>query len=80
MLEALAAGLIGGSSLVFGGLIDVWRTPTERALGLIMAFGAGVLISLSHTPSCSKPTVSHAVRGSRWESRRGHLPSSRETG
>jgi ZIP family zinc transporter len=45
VLEALAAGLIGGSSLLFGGLVDLWRTPTERALGLIMAFGAGVLIS-----------------------------------
>jgi ZIP family zinc transporter len=45
VFEALAAGLVGGSSLLFGGLIDLWRPPTERALGLIMAFGAGVLIS-----------------------------------
>lgn len=45
MLEALAAGLVAGSSLLLGGLIALLRAPRERTLGLIMAFGAGVLIS-----------------------------------
>lgn len=38
-------GLLAGSSLVFGGVIALSFTIKQRALGLIMAFGAGVLIS-----------------------------------
>lgn len=45
MLEAFAAGLFAGSSLVVGAVVTLVRPPSERALGLIMAFGAGVLIS-----------------------------------
>jgi zinc transporter, ZIP family len=43
--EALAAGLVAGSSLLFGGLIDTLHHPRQHILGLIMAFGAGILLS-----------------------------------
>jgi zinc transporter, ZIP family len=43
--EALAAGLVAGSSLLFGGLIETLHSPSQHILGLIMAFGAGVLFS-----------------------------------
>jgi ZIP family zinc transporter len=38
-------GLLAGSSLVLGALLTFWLPIGRRALGLIMAFGAGVLIS-----------------------------------
>jgi ZIP family zinc transporter len=45
LTEALFWGLFAASSLLIGALIAVWRPPHRRALGLIMAFGAGVLLS-----------------------------------
>src|SRR5215203_748232 len=45
MGEALAWGLIAASSLLLGGLLALRRPIGLRPLGLIMAFGAGVLIS-----------------------------------
>jgi zinc transporter, ZIP family len=45
MLEALAWGTLAASSLLLGGLLAVWRPVSPRVLGLVMAFGAGVLIS-----------------------------------
>ena len=45
MGEALAWGVIAASSLVIGALFVMWRTPARSTLGLVMAFGAGVLIS-----------------------------------
>jgi ZIP family zinc transporter len=45
MLEAFGWGLVGASSLLIGGLLAMgWRVGS-RLLGLVMAFGAGVLIS-----------------------------------
>src|SRR5262249_460604 len=38
-------GILAGSSLVLGGAIALTVSLSRRALGLIMAFGAGVLIS-----------------------------------
>ena len=38
-------GVVGGSSLVIGGVVALRVAITRRFLGLIMAFGAGVLIS-----------------------------------
>jgi hypothetical protein len=43
--EAFLWGLVGGSSLVLGGVIALRAPITGRQGGLIMAFGAGVLIS-----------------------------------
>jgi ZIP family zinc transporter len=45
MSNAFLWGLIATSSLVLGGLLGSWWTPGRRTLGVIMAFGAGVLIS-----------------------------------
>jgi ZIP family zinc transporter len=45
MGEAFFWGLVGGSSLVIGGVVALRVAITRRLLGLIMAFGAGVLIS-----------------------------------
>jgi ZIP family zinc transporter len=45
MGEAFVWGVVGGSSLVIGGVVALRVTITRRFLGLIMAFGAGVLIS-----------------------------------
>ncbi|MCK0116119.1 ZIP family zinc transporter [Isoptericola sp. S6320L] len=44
-MEGFWWGLVGSSSLVLGALLVLWRTPSRRLTGLIMAFGAGVLIS-----------------------------------
>jgi ZIP family zinc transporter len=38
-------GFIAASSLIIGGLLSFWFKVGSRTLGLIMAFGAGVLIS-----------------------------------
>ena len=45
MGEAFAWGLIAASSLLLGSLLALRRPIGLRPLGLIMAFGAGVLIS-----------------------------------
>ena len=45
MGEAFLWGVVGGSSLVIGGSIARRVSLTARHVGLIMAFGAGVLIS-----------------------------------
>lgn len=45
MLGAFLWGLFATSSLVIGALVVQLRPPSERVLGTVMAFGAGVLIS-----------------------------------
>jgi zinc transporter, ZIP family len=45
VVEAFLWGLFAASSLLIGALIAVGRPPQRRMLGLIMAFGAGVLLS-----------------------------------
>jgi len=45
MAEALGWGLLAASSLVLGGLVALVRPISVRVTGLIMGFGAGVLIS-----------------------------------
>jgi len=45
MAESFAWGLLAGSSLIIGGLLALHFRMGRRALGLVMAFGAGVLIS-----------------------------------
>jgi ZIP family zinc transporter len=45
MLEAAWWGFVGSSSLLIGALIALKFTVPRRALGLILAFGAGVLLS-----------------------------------
>jgi ZIP family zinc transporter len=43
--EAFLNGLVGASSLVIGALYALWRPIPRKPLGLIMAFGAGILLS-----------------------------------
>jgi zinc transporter, ZIP family len=45
MLEAFAWGLLAASSLVLGAAVALGLRVGLRAIGLVMAFGAGVLIS-----------------------------------
>ena len=45
MGAAFGWGLLAGSSLILGGVLALALPIRERLLGLIMAFGAGVLIS-----------------------------------
>jgi len=45
MLNAFLWGLLATSSLIVGGLIASWFSLSKRSLGVIMAFGAGALIS-----------------------------------
>jgi len=45
MLDALLWGLVSTFSLVVGGMIGVYLSIGNRLLGIVMAFGAGVLIS-----------------------------------
>jgi ZIP family zinc transporter len=45
MLEALLYGLLGGSSLVLGAALGLFAHVPKRVIGLVTAFGSGVLIS-----------------------------------
>jgi len=45
MTSAFLWGFIAASSLIIGGLLGTWFTFGKRTLGVVMAFGAGVLIS-----------------------------------
>jgi ZIP family zinc transporter len=45
MLNAFLWGLLATSSLVLGGIITSWLSLSKRVIGIIMAFGAGTLIS-----------------------------------
>jgi zinc transporter, ZIP family len=45
MSGAFFWGALAASSLVLGALIVMWRPLSQRTVGLVMAFGAGVLIS-----------------------------------
>src|SRR5262245_7381304 len=56
-LEAGAWGAVAASSLVIGALIAIFRPIAKKPLGLIMAFGSGVLVS-----SVAYELVEEAVR------------------
>ena len=45
MLEAAAWGLVGGSSLLIGAAVGAWFDLPGRVIGLVLAFGAGTLVS-----------------------------------
>src|SRR5262245_31570982 len=46
MIEAFLWSLLASSSLVIGGLIAIRYDLTRRTIGLVMGFGAGVLIAV----------------------------------
>ena len=56
-LEAAAWGALAASSLVIGSLIAILRPIAKKPLGLVMAFGSGVLVS-----SVAFELVEEAVR------------------
>jgi ZIP family zinc transporter len=45
MTSAFLWGILAASSLLLGGLLTFWFKISDKMLGLIMAFGCGVLIS-----------------------------------
>jgi zinc transporter, ZIP family len=45
VLESFGWGLFASSSLLLGALLTIWLPLNRRVLGLVMAFGSGVLIS-----------------------------------
>ena len=45
MLEAAFWGFVGGGALLMGGLVGIYASAALRTIGLVMAFGTGVLIS-----------------------------------
>jgi ZIP family zinc transporter len=45
MASAFAWGLLSGSSVLLGGILALRLPITQRALGLVMGFGSGVLLS-----------------------------------
>jgi ZIP family zinc transporter len=45
MLEATFWGFVGGAALLVGAVIGLRAPTSQRTIGLVMAFGAGVLIS-----------------------------------
>ena len=45
MLEAAFWGFVGGGSLIIGALLGLYLNVSHRTIGLVMGFGAGVLIS-----------------------------------
>ena len=45
MLEAAFWGFVGGAALLVGGIVGIYASAALRTIGLVMAFGTGVLIS-----------------------------------
>lgn len=45
MLEAAWWGFFGGAALILGGLAGIYLPTSSRTVGMVMGFGAGVLIS-----------------------------------
>jgi ZIP family zinc transporter len=45
MIEAAFWGFVGGAALLVGAAAGIWLPASQRTIGLIMGFGAGVLIS-----------------------------------
>jgi len=45
VIEAAAWGFLASSSLIIGGVLALMLHPSRRVVGLVMAFGSGVLIS-----------------------------------
>ena len=62
MLEAAFWGFVGGAALLLGAAVGlVWTVP-RRVIGLVMAFGAGVLVS-----AVAFELTAEAVRGGGWD-------------
>jgi ZIP family zinc transporter len=64
MREALFWGLLCGSSLVLGAVVALRARPADRTVGLVMAFGSGVLVSAVAYELVLE--ASHEAHGSGW--------------
>src|SRR5512143_793301 len=62
MGQSFAWGIVASSSLLLGGVLAIWLPMGRRTLGLVMAFGAGVLIS-----AVSFELVQEAFETSSWK-------------
>jgi ZIP family zinc transporter len=62
MLEAAFWGFVGGAALLLGAAIGLAWTVPRRVIGLVMAFGAGVLVS-----ALAFELTAEAVRGGGWD-------------
>ena len=62
MLEAAFWGFVGGAALLLGAVVGIVWTVPRRVIGLVMAFGAGVLVS-----AVSFELTADAVRGGGWD-------------
>jgi ZIP family zinc transporter len=62
MGEAVLWGSLASSSLILGGLLALWLRISTRVLGLVMAFGAGVLISAVALSSSKRASRSPSGR------------------
>lgn len=64
MLEAFLWGALAASTLLLGALIAVWRPPSTKVVGAVMAFGSGVLLSAVAYELIAKAVVTnHGLRG-----------------
>jgi ZIP family zinc transporter len=59
-------GAVAASSLLAGALLVMWRPIGQRMLGLVMAFGAGVLISAVAFELVA-PAIAQAEDGGHWK-------------
>ena len=48
-MGAFGWGLLASSSLLIGAAVTLLRPPGQRTVALVMAFGAGVLLSAGET-------------------------------
>jgi zinc transporter, ZIP family len=62
-LTAALLGALAASSLVIGALLAMWLRPSYRAIGLIMGFGAGALISAVAYELVEEAIIAHTRVG-----------------
>ena len=62
MLEAAFWGFVGGFALLVGAVVGLRVDVSRRAIGLVMAFGSGVLIS-----ALAFELTADAIRGGGWD-------------
>ncbi len=62
MGAAFGWGTLAASSLVIGALVALWFKISLRAIGLIMGFGSGVLISAVALTWWRRRLASHLAR------------------
>lgn len=62
MLEAAFWGFVGGAALLLGAAVGLLWTVPRRVIGLVMAFGGGVLVS-----AVAFELTAEAVKGGGWD-------------